>query len=63
MDRNRLRRRLREIGRREVLARLEAGGAPADVLIRARAAAYGADFAGLRDAVHRAVEALCSDAS
>ncbi len=43
--RNRLRRRLREIGRREVLPRL---ASPTDVLVRTKPSAYGADFETLR---------------
>jgi ribonuclease P protein component len=43
--RNRLRRRLREIGRRDVLPRL---AQPTDVAVRARAAAYDASFETLR---------------
>jgi ribonuclease P protein component len=43
--RNRLRRRLREIGRREVLPVL---AAPTDVAVRARATAYAASFGALR---------------
>jgi ribonuclease P protein component len=43
--RNRLRRRLREILRRGVLATLPA----VDVVVRAKRAAYGAPFAVLRD--------------
>jgi ribonuclease P protein component len=43
--RNRLRRRLREIGRRQVLPVLESA---TDVLVRARAAAYAASFETLR---------------
>ena len=43
--RNRLRRRLRELGRREVLpALLE----PTDIAVRARPSAYGAPFETLR---------------
>jgi ribonuclease P protein component len=43
--RNQLRRRIKEIGRRDVLPALTA---PIDVGIRARAAAYGASFDLLR---------------
>lgn len=43
--RNQLRRRLREIGRRHVLPVL---GAPTDIAVRARAAAYVATFQQLR---------------
>lgn len=46
VERNRLRRRLREIGRRQVLPVL---AAPTDVAVRARAAAYDATFSALRD--------------
>ena len=44
VERNRLRRRLREIGRRRVLPVLSA---PTDVAVRARASAYDASFAAL----------------
>jgi ribonuclease P protein component len=46
--RNRVKRRLREVLRREVLPRLEAAGLFIDVLVRARREAYGAPFAELR---------------
>lgn len=46
--RNRLKRRLRELARVELLPRLETMGAPRDVLVRARREAYGASFAELR---------------
>jgi ribonuclease P protein component len=58
--RNRLKRRLREIGRRELLPRAEAAGSPVDFLIRARREAYGASFAELRDELVRWVEETCS---
>jgi ribonuclease P protein component len=63
VDRNRLKRRLREIGRRHILPQLDDGGTSADVLIRARGRAYGADFESLAREVKEAVEGLCSDAS
>lgn len=63
VDRNLLKRRLREIGRREVLPALDGSGARADVLIRARGRAYGADFESLAREVKEAVEGLCSDES
>jgi ribonuclease P protein component len=53
VSRNRLRRRIREIGRRYVLPALDA---PTDVAVRARAAAYEATFDRLRLEV---VTALC----
>lgn len=63
VERNKLKRRLREIGRREVLPELDASGNGGDLLIRARRAAYDAEFGQLRFDVHEAVEALCSDES
>jgi ribonuclease P protein component len=45
VERNRLRRRLREIGRRQVLPALPG---PTDVAVRARLAAYTASFETLR---------------
>ena len=63
VDRNRLKRRLREICRRDVLTRLDEGGKPGDVLIRARREAYGAGFDDLRNEVHKAMEGFWSDES
>lgn len=63
VDRNRLRRRLREIGRREILPRLWAAGAPVDVLVRARPPAYEATFDELRDEIVTATEEICSERS
>jgi len=63
VDRNLLKRRLREIGRREILPGLDDSGARADVLIRARGRAYAADFESLTREVKEAVEGLCSDES
>jgi len=48
VDRNRVKRRLREILRREVLPRLRSPERAADVVVRARREAYGAAFAELR---------------
>ena len=45
VHRNRLRRRLRELGRREVLPALDL---PTDIAVRARASAYEAPFETLR---------------
>ncbi len=61
--RNRLRRRLREIGRTEVLPRLGRGGCKMDVLVRSRPEAYEARFPELRAELLRLTERLCSDAS
>jgi ribonuclease P protein component len=56
--RNRLRRRLKELWRREVQ-----GTTPAlDLLIRARREAYGATFADLRSEVHAWREAVAGRA-
>ena len=60
VDRNLVKRRLREIGRLEVLPRLREAGVPMDVLVRARREAYGADFDGLKQEIVRVVEGLCS---
>jgi ribonuclease P protein component len=62
VERNRVKRRLREIGRTEVLPRLTAAGRPLDVLVRARPEAYDASFAELRDDLVRLTEELCSGA-
>ena len=61
--RNRLKRRLREIGRRRILPGLNAEGRSCDVLIRARYGAYDASFEDLAEDVAAAVEELCSEAS
>ena len=63
VDRNLLKRRLREIGRRQILPELDATGRCADVLIRARGRAYGIDFDSLAREAREAVEGLCSDES
>jgi len=63
VDRNLLKRRLREIGRRTILPALDASGEHVDVLIRARGRAYGADFDALVREAGEAVEGLCSSAS
>lgn len=51
--RNRVKRRLREILRREVLPRLEEAGLVIDVLVRARREAYDARFIDLREELER----------
>ncbi|MFB6240123.1 MAG: ribonuclease P protein component, partial [Gemmatimonadota bacterium] len=51
VERNRLQRQLREIGRREWLPGAWEEGRETDLLLRARPAAYGATFAELRGAV------------
>ncbi len=63
VERNKLKRRLREIGRREILPQMDASRKRGDLLIRARRAAYDAEFGQLRLDIHQAVEALCADES
>lgn len=63
VDRNRLKRRLREIGRRRILPKLAGRGGPTDVLVRARREAYRATFDELARDVEDAVEVLWSDES
>ncbi len=60
VERNLLRRRLREIGRRDLLPGLRNCGAGYDVLVRARPEAYTATFAELRRVLVRFTEELCS---
>jgi ribonuclease P protein component len=61
--RNRVKRRLREILRLEVLPRLERCRLGVDVLVRARRAAYGASYRELRDELAGWTERRCSRAS
>ncbi|MGQ0563203.1 MAG: ribonuclease P protein component [Gemmatimonadota bacterium] len=49
VERNRLKRRLRELLRLEIMPRLQGADASADVLVRARKEAYLATFSQLRD--------------
>ena len=60
VQRNRLKRRLRELGRTVLLPALGNRGAVVDVLLRARPEAYNAPFAALRDDVAALTEELCS---
>jgi len=60
--RNRLKRRLRELGRTVLLPGLRNHGAVLDVMLRARPEAYTAAFADLRDEVAALTEELCSRA-
>jgi ribonuclease P protein component len=63
VERNRLKRRLREAGRRDVLPRLRDAGAGLDFLVRARREAYGARYSELKEEMVEVTEALCSDPS
>ena len=60
VERNRVKRRLREIGRTLVLPRLREQGLALDVLVRARREAYGAGFRRLCDELEAMTEDLCS---
>lgn len=51
VERNLLKRRLREIGRKHVLPKCDAVGVSVDLLVRARAEAYGAGYRALREDV------------
>jgi len=63
VERNLLRRRLREVGRRSILPGLRDRGCLLDVLVRARPQAYAASFEELQAELIRLTERLCSDAS
>jgi ribonuclease P protein component len=60
VERNRLKRRLREIGRTLVLPVLDEAGLPLDVMVRARPEAYRAKFAELSGELEHIVEGVCS---
>ena len=62
VERNLVRRRLREIGRTVVLPALRNSGAVLDVMVRARPDAYRATFAQLHDELTTLAEELCSRA-
>lgn len=61
VDRNLLKRRIREIGRRKVLTRLAESGCGMDVLVRVRTTAYRTTYRQLECEMSAAVEAACSD--
>jgi ribonuclease P protein component len=61
--RNRLKRRLRELGRCELLPRLRDADCSLDVMVRARPEAYDASFAELSAEVIAVAEELCSRSS
>lgn len=63
VERNLVRRRLREIGRRDLLPLLRRCGVSVDLLLRARPEAYAASYDELRTALLRFTEGLCSDPS
>ena len=59
VKRNRLKRRLREVGRTLLLPRLHAAERSLDVLLRVRPEAYRASYAALRDELEAWVEEQC----
>ena len=59
VDRNLLKRRLKEIGRTSVLPTLRRAGRRMDVMVRARPEAYDASFAELRDELDVVTEGIC----
>jgi ribonuclease P protein component len=61
--RNRLKRRLREIARKDLLPALESAGLKVDILIRARPEAYDDEFDAIRGQIVRIREWLCSQGS
>jgi len=60
VERNCLKRRLRELGRTRVLPALRSAGVRMDVMVRARAEAYDASFSELRDELDMMTEGICS---
>lgn len=63
VDRNLVKRRLREIGRRDVLPTLDAAEAWTDVLVRARRSAYAAGYEDLKRELAEALETTWSQSS
>ena len=61
VDRNRIKRQVREIGRRKALPRLRHHKPELDILVRIRRPAYRATYAELESAMLRGVEAACLD--
>ena len=60
VERNRVKRRLREVGRTKVLPLFRERGVAFDVLVRARREAYGAGFRRLSEELEALAEVLCS---
>jgi ribonuclease P protein component len=63
VERNRLKRRLRESARLELLPRCLDRGAAQDILIRARPLAYEAGHQQLREEIRKLAERICSQSS
>jgi ribonuclease P protein component len=60
VERNLVKRRLRDVGRRFLLPALRAAGMHVDLMVRARPEAYGATFEEMRADLVALVEELCS---
>lgn len=63
VDRNLVKRRLRELSRRELVPRLRASSVSLDLLIRARREAYDVRYGQLRLELLKVTEELCSGQS
>lgn len=63
VERNRLKRRLRELGRRKVLPRFRKAGLAVDFMVRARREAYRAPWRALEEELVEVADAICSDPS
>ncbi len=63
VERNRLKRRLREAARVALLPRCRDAGAALDILIRAKPSAYEATYAELRDEISGLADHLCPGGS
>ena len=60
VQRNRVKRRLKEIARTSLLPRLKTNHKRLDVLIRAKKQAYGRGFSGLSGEAEKTLEKICS---
>ena len=60
VERNKLKRRLKELARTAVLPGLWSTGRAVDLLVRARPNAYDATFAALSDEIGGVIESICS---
>jgi ribonuclease P protein component len=60
VERNKVKRRLKELGRTRILPRLWERGLALDVLLRARREAYDAGFAELEREIERVMEEACA---
>ena len=63
VDRNKLKRRIRESARLELLPRCREQAVALDIMIRAQPRAYEAEFGQLRDEIKEIAEELCSHTS